>query len=37
MMGIILITGTAVLVANIIADVAYAYVDPRVRYEQAKT
>jgi len=36
MMGIILITGTAVLVANIIADVAYAYADPRVRYEQAK-
>jgi peptide/nickel transport system permease protein len=36
MMGIILITGSAVLIANIIADVAYAYVDPRVRYEQAK-
>jgi peptide/nickel transport system permease protein len=36
MMGIILITGSAVLLANIIADVAYAYVDPRVRYEQAK-
>jgi peptide/nickel transport system permease protein len=36
MMGIILITGTAVLLANIIADVAYAYVDPRVRYEHAK-
>ena len=34
MMGIILITGTAVLIANIIADVAYAVADPRVRYEQ---
>jgi peptide/nickel transport system permease protein len=32
MMGIILITGAAVLVANLIADIAYAMADPRVRY-----
>ena len=32
MMGIILITGTAVLIANLIADIAYAVADPRVRY-----
>lgn len=32
MMGIILITGTAVLIANLVADVAYAVADPRVRY-----
>jgi peptide/nickel transport system permease protein len=32
MMGIILITGTAVLIANLIADIGYAMADPRVRY-----
>jgi peptide/nickel transport system permease protein len=32
MMGIILITGTAVLIANLVADIAYAVADPRVRY-----
>jgi peptide/nickel transport system permease protein len=32
MMGIILITGAAVLVANLVADIAYAMADPRVRY-----
>ena len=32
MMGLILITGTAVLIANLIADIAYAVADPRVRY-----
>lgn len=32
MMGIILITGTAVLIANIVADIAYAVADPRIRY-----
>lgn len=32
MMEIILLTGTAVLIVNIIADVAYAVADPRVRY-----
>jgi peptide/nickel transport system permease protein len=36
MMGIILITGIAVLVANIVADVAYGVADPRVRYDMAK-
>jgi peptide/nickel transport system permease protein len=32
MMGIILITGTAVLIANLVADILYAVADPRVRY-----
>jgi peptide/nickel transport system permease protein len=32
MMGIILITGTAVLIANLVADIAYSVADPRVRY-----
>lgn len=36
MMGIILITGVAVLAANIIADIAYAVADPRVRYNMGK-
>jgi peptide/nickel transport system permease protein len=36
MMGIILITGTAVLAANIIADIAYAITDPRVRFDRAR-
>lgn len=36
MMGIILITGVAVLMANIIADIAYAVADPRVRYNMGK-
>lgn len=36
MMGIILITGVAVLAANIIADIGYAVADPRVRYDPAK-
>jgi peptide/nickel transport system permease protein len=36
MMGIILITGVAVLVANIIADIGYAVADPRVAYDRAK-
>jgi ABC-type dipeptide/oligopeptide/nickel transport system permease component len=31
-MGIILITGAAVLVANVVADIAYAMADPRIRY-----
>jgi peptide/nickel transport system permease protein len=35
MMGIILITGTAVLIANLIADIAYAVADPRIRYVRA--
>ena len=36
MMGIILITGIAVLVANILADIGYAIADPRVRYDRAR-
>jgi len=36
MMGIMLIVGTAVLIANIIADVGYAVADPRVRYDRAR-
>ena len=36
MMGLILITGTAVLLANLLADIAYAVADPRVRYVRAK-
>jgi peptide/nickel transport system permease protein len=32
MMGIILITGIAVLIANLVADIAYAAADPRIRY-----
>jgi peptide/nickel transport system permease protein len=36
MMGIILITGITVLGANIIADIAYAMADPRVRYTMGK-
>jgi ABC-type dipeptide/oligopeptide/nickel transport system permease component len=36
MMGIILITGTAVLAANIVADIAYSITDPRVRFDRAR-
>jgi peptide/nickel transport system permease protein len=36
MMGIILITGIAVLITNIIADIGYAIADPRVRYDRAR-
>lgn len=36
MMGIILITGIAVLLANLIADIGYAVADPRVRYVRAR-
>ena len=36
MMGIILLTGIAVLVANILADIGYAIADPRVRYDRAR-
>jgi ABC-type dipeptide/oligopeptide/nickel transport system permease component len=32
-MGLALITATAVLLANLLADLAYAVVDPRIRYE----
>ncbi len=36
MMGIILISGIAVLVANLLADIGYAIADPRVRYDRAR-
>ena len=31
MMGIVLLIAIAVLIANIVTDVAYTYVDPRIR------
>jgi peptide/nickel transport system permease protein len=33
LMGLILITSTLVIVANLVADVVYAIVDPRIRYD----
>jgi peptide/nickel transport system permease protein len=33
MMGIILISGTAVALSNLLADLAYAVADPRIRYQ----
>jgi len=36
MMAVILITGVAVLLANLIADIGYAMADPRVRLDRAK-
>lgn len=36
MMAIILIVGTAVLIANILADIGYAVTDPRVRYDSSR-
>ena len=32
-MGMALVTSTMILLANLITDVAYAFVDPRIRYE----
>ena len=32
-MGILVITAVIVVVANILADIAYAIVDPRVKYD----
>jgi peptide/nickel transport system permease protein len=34
MMGVIIIIAILVLIGNLLADVAYAYLDPRVRYER---
>jgi peptide/nickel transport system permease protein len=34
LMGVILVTATLVLVSNLLADVLYAYADPRIRYGQ---
>ena len=36
MMGIVLIAGLAVLSANLLADLLYAFTDPRIRLERAK-
>jgi peptide/nickel transport system permease protein len=36
MMAIILIVGTLVLTANILADIGYAVADPRVRFDRAR-
>ena len=36
MMGIILIVGVFVLGGNLVADIAYAYTDPRIRYDRAR-
>jgi peptide/nickel transport system permease protein len=33
LMGILLISATMILIANLITDVAYALVDPRIRYD----
>jgi ABC-type dipeptide/oligopeptide/nickel transport system permease component len=36
MMGIILVVATAVLGSNLLADIAYAVADPRIRYERSR-
>jgi peptide/nickel transport system permease protein len=36
MMGIVLIVGTAVLIASIIADLAYSVADPRIRFDRGR-
>jgi peptide/nickel transport system permease protein len=33
LMGILLITSTIVVIANLLADIMYAVVDPRVKYD----
>jgi peptide/nickel transport system permease protein len=33
LMGLILVTSTLVIIANLVADVVYAIVDPRIRYD----
>ena len=32
-LGMALVTSTMVLVANLVTDVAYAFADPRIRYD----
>jgi ABC-type dipeptide/oligopeptide/nickel transport system permease component len=32
-MGILLITSTIIVIFNLVADVLYAVVDPRIRYD----
>lgn len=36
MMGVVLVVGTAVLVTNMLVDVAYAHIDPRIRFGRAR-
>ena len=33
LMGILLISATMILIANLITDLAYAVIDPRIRYD----
>jgi ABC-type dipeptide/oligopeptide/nickel transport system permease component len=33
LMGILLITSTIIVIFNLVADVLYAVVDPRIRYD----
>jgi peptide/nickel transport system permease protein len=33
MMGVVIVIGTGVLLSNLLADIAYALVDPRVRFD----
>jgi ABC-type dipeptide/oligopeptide/nickel transport system permease component len=32
LMGVLLISSTIVVMANLLADIAYAFVDPRIKY-----
>ena len=32
MLGVVLVTAVATVIGNLLADVAYAVLDPRVRY-----
>jgi ABC-type dipeptide/oligopeptide/nickel transport system permease component len=32
LMGVALVTSIAVLISNLVADIAYAWADPRIRY-----
>ena len=32
-MGYVLVSAIVVLIANLLTDVAYSWVDPRIRYE----
>ncbi len=36
MMGVVLVVGTAVLVTNMLVDLAYAHIDPRIRFGRAR-
>jgi peptide/nickel transport system permease protein len=34
MQGVVLVTATIVMIANILTDILYAYLDPRIKYEE---